>query len=132
MKSLVWLVEKALGKAPTHMYDYGMQTPQKKALRQWAYEKQLPEAIYPVHCWSAGYGGPQSPLTWFRCAGCGASRLGSPHEAPSDQCWTCLLNQQEFAGWEVADLLDARQETRKASEGMPAESLRRVLEGPGA
>lgn len=133
MKSgLVDLVEKLLGEPPAHMYDYGMQFAWKKRARQWVADQKRPPAIYPVHCWSAGYGGPQSPLTWFRCKTCGENAIGSPHELPRLGCMRCVYSRRgnEFVGWEVTDTSSAFASTLEAAEGMPSHSVAKVLDGP--
>lgn len=129
-KGLVDVVERLLGDPPTHMYDYGIQLEWKKRAYQWIADQRRPEAIYPVHAWSAGYGGPQSPITWFRCKTCGKQMLGSPHELPTKGCWGCMLAGSKSEGWEVADPSEARFATLRASEGMSDHSIAKVLDGP--
>lgn len=127
---LVDVVAKLLGEPPKHMYDYGMQPEWKIRAYQWIADQRRPEAIFPIHCWSAGYGGPQSPMTWFRCKTCGQSELGSPDALPERACFHCMMHRRESTGWEVSDQTTALGETMKAAEGMPTRSLAKVLEGP--
>lgn len=123
----VAVVEEILGDPPTHMYDYGMQCSWKKRARQWVADQKRPEAIFPVHCWSAGYGGPQEPLTWFHCKSCGETSIGQPHVEPSHRCFSCF---GDFAGWEVVDWSSSASSTIEATSGMPSYSVEKVLRGP--
>jgi hypothetical protein len=129
-KGHVDLVAKLLGEPPTDMYSYGMQEGWRKRAYQWVADQRRPAAIYPIHCWSAGYGGPQSPMTWFRCKSCGRSTLGQPHELPKRDCMECLIYCLEFKGWEVADMATAFSSTLDAAEGMPEHRFSKVIHGP--
>lgn len=129
-KQLVDVVAALLGKAPTHMYDYDMQPTWKLRARQWVADQRRPEAVYPIHCWSAGYGGPQSPMTWFACKTCGKRELGSPHELPDRGCMLCLFDGSEFVGWAVADPSAAFAATLEATKGMSSHSFDDVMNGP--
>lgn len=127
---LVDVVEALLGEPPKHMYDYGMQAAWRKRAYQWIADQRRPPAIYPIHFWSAGYGCPQAPATWFRCKTCGEHEIGQPHELPK-RCGMCVIYFRETEGWEVADAGAAAVSTHVAAQGMPAHSLAKVLDGPG-
>lgn len=129
-RGLVAVVEQLLGEPPKHLYDYGMQPQWKVRAYQWLADQKRPKAIYPIHCWSAGYGGPQSPMTWFACKTCGGRELGQPHALPDRPCFTCRIGGREPEGWEVANPTAALTSTLKAAEGMPSHSLAKVLDGP--
>lgn len=129
-KGFVDVVAKLLGDPPKHMYDYGMQPQWKVRAYQWVADQRRPEAIFPIHCWSAGYGGPQQPLTWFRCKTCNEQNLGSPHAEPDDPCFLCKIHGRESEGWAVAGPGAAFESTIKATDGMPGHSLAKVFGGP--
>lgn len=129
---LVEVVAKLLGEPPKDIYDYGMMFDWRRRAYQWVADQRRPPAIYPVHLWSAGYGGPQSPMTWFRCKTCGDRELGEPHALPERACWACRFDGRESAGWEVADGGTALAATMEAAKGMPEHSLSKVLGGPRA
>jgi hypothetical protein len=105
---------------------------------QEAYERSLPEFVYPVHGWSASVLGPPStPLTWFTCKGCGSERLGTPYSEPSLGCLTCLFEHPrrlepdwQGAGWEVSDAASALAATVAACDGNDG-FVRRVTDRAG-
>lgn len=127
---LVDVVARLLGEPPAHIYDYGMQPAWKLRAYQWLADQKRPPAIYPVHCWSAGYGGPQSPMTWFACTTCDARELGTPAALPERGCFRCLFDGRDFQGWEVADESSAFTATIDATKGMSEHSTAKVFRGP--